>query len=126
MCVLVNGLPGSGKTTVSRAVAETWFGPTGYRRVHDGLADAGIGVTSVVEAWCDCRVAVARSRFMARLGDARRNPRHNESGRDDLWWADLDEAKPLGFPLLLRVRTDGASPPDREALTHRVRQLLDE
>ena len=88
--VIVNGLPGAGKTTLARLA---------------GLKRAGVDPQAVHEVWCDVPVSVARARYTARA--SQRHAIHPESdGRTDGEWEIWERnAEPLGMGAVHRVDT---------------------
>ena len=110
----------------SGAIVETWFGPTGRDTVERGSARAGIDLRCVLEIWCEVPVDVAHERFRARLDTASRPSRLDGQGRDDAYWADLDDAEPLGLARVRRVPTDRPVAVTLDSLVDEVASLRSE
>lgn len=98
--VMVNGLPGSGKSSLAPRLARA-------------------GATGVVGVWCDVPAEVARVRYVAR----RRRDVHRDTERLATEWAGwAAEAEPLGLGPVVRV--DTTRPVDTAVPGARVKAAL--
>jgi len=110
LVVLVNGLPGTGKTTLARgAVLESCWPEDVRHFVAQGLQRAH--ARQPVEIWCEAPLETARRRFEAR------HPRHAIHGElltDAEWERWRVTAQPLGIGPTFRIDTTG--PVDADAI----------
>lgn len=141
--VLVNGVPGAGKTALAAGLASVMSVPVVAKdALKEALADAAPGAangqlgriaaelmwtlaaatpgTVLVDSWWfaprDRAADVARERYLARV----RHPVHGDPGRlPDAWPRWAAGARPLGIGTTLTVRTD--RPVDHVALAHEIR-----
>ena len=101
--ILVNGLPGSGKTTLARRLGAALGVPVVSKdAVLTVAAWRRCGEPVLVEVWCDVPAEVARSRSANRV----RHPLYEDARHLATSWDDwARRAEPLAIGAVVRVDT---------------------
>jgi predicted kinase len=106
--ILVNGLPGSGKTTLARRLGAALGVPVVSKdAVKEALLTAvpawrRCGEPVLVEVWCDVPAEVARSRCANRV----RHPMYEDARHLATSWGDwARRAEPLAIGAVVRADT---------------------